>query len=305
MKILIGMVLFTSLSVFAQTEEKVLDVELTSVCEEAERQLEADESLSPACQSIQEIAEKNPAPVVVNVENKQSGGRWKIRFHFGHSRMFGSIRPTTVRLRSSGFNADIKDFQFDERTSDKYFNPSKWEGADEALKWIDEPTNTMTFSIENDKDVIYLTAYHPKMIKTYNDESGDWGVHLQNTHKNMVWQIGYGRKFKIFEGRKGATLTYIPRIDAGFQTGAANSNMFYQGADYEQNDKFGLQGFNVSLGHRLEYQKGAMGVFIENRTQLTKTKQGFMDGTATYTTVYSPTTFGISFDLFTSGKKKR
>ena len=291
------------------------------------------------CKSIMEVAALNPAPQELKISD-QAGNPWKIRFHFGHSRMFDSIKPSDVHIKSAELTGTIKGFTFKERTSDQYFNPTKWTELADSTKWVDEPSNTFTISIENKKNAIYLTAYHPKLLKTYYEKrtmvngveqvtytdgtislsdgtpeavaaipDGTRGITLQNTHLLMAWQIGYGRKFKIFDTQKAGKLTYVVRADVGLQTGAARTiiidktnpnNMTW----VQKYDDFGIQGYNADVGHRLEYQRGRFGLFVDQKMVFSKIETGFMEGTASYNMQYTPTTFGVSFDLITFGKKK-
>ena len=296
-------------------------------------------SKKAACKSIMEVAALNPDPQELKIQD-QEGNPWKIRFHFGHSRMFGSIRPSDVHVKSDELNGTIKGFTFKERTSDKYFNPAKWNEVGDASKWIDEPSNTITISIENKKNAIYLTAYHPKLLKTYYEKKetidgiehtsyvngthnissgtpeaiaaipeGTRGIEIQNTHKLMAFQIGYGRKFQVFDTKKAGKLTYIVRADVGVQTGAARTIIIDKTDSgnhswVEHFDKWGVQGYNADVGHRVEYQRGRFGLFVDQKMVFSKIEHGFMEGTASYNMQYTPTTFGVSIDLVTFGKKK-
>lgn len=298
------------------------------------------EAKAAVCKSILDVGSQNLAPQELKIRDDQ-GNPWKIRFHFGHSKMFGSIKPGDVKVKSDELTGTIKGFTFRERTSDWYFNPTKWQKLNDASKWIDEPSNTFTISIENNKNGFYITAYHPKLLKTYYEKKemiggvehttyingthslsdgtpesyaaipdGTRGIEIQNTHKLMAWQIGYGRKFKIFDTKKAGKLTYVVRADVGIQTGAARTIIIDktnpQNVTWnEHTDDFGVQGYNADIGHRIEYQRGRFGIFVDQKMVFSKIEHGFMEGTASYTTQYTPTTFGVSVDLFTFNKKKK
>ena len=262
------------------------------------------------------------------------GNPWKIRFHFGHSRMYGSMRPTDVKIESSYLNTTIKGFQFDERTSNSYYNPWKWDRSVlDAAKWIDEPSNTFEFSIENKNNSLMITAYHPKVLNTYYESFNEKGeavysptheyisngtpeaigaipegqraIEIQNTHKYMVYQIGYGRKVNLFDGKKSGKLSIMPRVDVGVTVGSARALIVGQGQWIEKYDKFKVQGTNASIGSRLEYTRGRVGVFVEKKWTFSKNEVGFMDGKATYDLQYSPTTIGVSIDILTLKNKKK
>jgi hypothetical protein len=73
--------------------------------------------------------------------------------------------------------------------------------------------------------------------------------------------------------------------------------------DYIDEDR--IQGINASIGHRLEYQRGIVSLFIDQKTIFQKIEHGFYDGTINYNLRSTPTTFGIGIDLFTHKKKKK
>lgn len=289
------------------------------------------------CKSIFDAAQAQTKPLIVELQDDQ-GNPWKIRFHFGHSRLFGSMRPTDVKLQSTQVTGTIRGFTFDERTSDKYFNPTKWTEFADAAKWLDEPSNTFTLSLENRKNAFYLTAYHPKLLKSHYEKKemvngqeqvtytpvnpyqglesgfpediaaipdGQKGLMIQNTHLLMVWQIGYGRKFTIFDTPKAGKLTYIPRADVGIQTGKARAVYIEKNVSWEDHyDKYRIQGYNVDVGHRIEYQRGRVALFVDQKVIFSRIKHGFFDGTASYNLQQTPTTFGVTVDLITLGKRK-
>lgn len=346
-----------SLTVYSQEEKiPVIDIDLNSYCEDEKAIHDQNQSLvcvtpevgmvekldkqiktiifdpekekAKTCSALKEIALLNPAPVEVKLHDDQ-GGKWKIRVLVGHSRMLGSIQKQKMKLESSTLNITIKEFQFDERTSDSHFNPKNWKTFGQAFKWIDEPTNTLAVSLENKKNAFFLTLYHPKVLKTYfltdagpvaapeNIPNGDIsgylsglpdgtkGVQVQNTRRNLVWMIGYGRNFTLLDSKKGGKVTYTPRVDAGIHTGVSRGIYFDKGSFVEDKlDKSGVQGYGASLGHRLEYKRGTVSLFVDQRLQYSRLKHGFLDGTATYSTLYAPTTFGIAVDIITLNKKK-
>ena len=255
---------------------------------------------------------------------------WVIRFHFGFSRT--TYHPTDMDIKSDLVTMKIDDVKMYERTSAHYYSPKNWDHAGEAFKWIDEPTNTMALSLEKGKNNFYVTVFHPKYLKSiiYNDSGSEVeyfeGVednrlnqprppgfkmlYLQNTHKNMVWQIGYGRQLKIVDHEKFGKLTYIPKVDIGISTGAARSVHIQEkvsgsGSDMvDTTEGHKVQGYNASLGHRLEYQKGKVSVFVDHKTIYNNMHHDFYDGTADYNLRMSPVTIGVGIDIF-SGKHKQ
>ena len=313
MKNLFYSLLFLPLVLQAQT----VNVDLSDVCKgELEKQ-------------IQDLNCEEMKPSEVIMKDKK-GTSWTVRFHFGFSRT--QYHATDMDVRSSYFTGKINDVKMHERTSAEYYNPSNWEDASDAFKWIDEPTNTLQLSLEKGNHRIYLTAFHPKYIKSImykEDESGvqyqegadhnrlnqnrpDGYSHLyiQNTHKNMVWQVGYGRALTVFDSEKGGKLTYIPKVDIGISSGAARSAHLERdetgGWDFQDSTEDNkIQGYNASIGHRVEYQKGKVSLFVDHKTTFSSMRHDYLDGSVDYNLRMSPVTVGVGISLFDGKKKKK
>tara|TARA_R110000868_G_scaffold334233_5_gene594969 strand:+ start:5288 stop:6466 length:1179 start_codon:yes stop_codon:yes gene_type:complete len=289
--------------------------------------LTAQESITHTCRSIMELSSAKVEPIEI-LKKDDEGNSWQIRFHFGNSRTF--YGNTDMQLQSSRLNVVINDFEFEERTSASYWNPANWENFEDAFKWIDEPTNTFAITIEKKNNIYFITAFHPKFLKKqfqvkhvqgtvdgievdqmmpineefdgYNNEPGQ--MHLtrfENTHRQMDWQIGYGRRFVIFESDRAGKLSYIPRVDVGITSGQ-NKSVYLKEGEYweheEVQDKEKVQGVNASIGHRVEYQRGKVSIFADQKFTVSKLENGFMDGRANFNMRYMPVTVGIGVDLF-------
>jgi hypothetical protein len=291
-----------------------------------------NEIVSPdICTNIKKLTQSSVDPIEL-IKKDEDGDTWKIKFYFGFSRT--SYRPTDMKLSSSRVNVIVKDFEFDERTSANFYNPFTWTKPMNALQWIDEPTNTFAFSLEKGKNAFYLTAFHPKFLKKrfqtahvtgtidgvavdkqmpinesfdgYNNQVGEmFLVRFENTHKQMDWQLGYGRRIQFFDTEKKGKLTYIPRVDVGITSGE-NYTVYTQEGQYWEydgfRDKHRIQGINVSVGHRLEYEKNRLTLFVDQKVSGSRLKHGFMDGEASYNMIYSPVTFGVGLNIY---KKRR
>ncbi len=283
-----------------------------------------EERKKQTCESVKKLSELNANPIEMKLKDDQ-GNPWKIRFHFGFTRT--NIRPTDVTIKSSRVNTVIKGFEFSERTSAQHYDPRTWEHLQDAARWIDEPSNTFTLSIENKKNAFYITAFHPKFLKTYYEikddkgvryepatehlsngtpvsygaiPDGQAGVEIQNTHLLMNYQIGYGRKFTIFDSPKSGKLVYAPHVDAGVTIGGARSIYIVKNESWEEHrDPMGLQGLNATAGHRLEYQIGKVAMFVDQKYTKAQMDHSFLDGTASYKLDYSTVTFGVVVDVFT------
>lgn len=316
MKILLLLLILIPTLSYAQ----VMDVDFSEYCKD---QLEKE---------VDGLNCDNFPPIELN-KIDEKGSSWKIRFHFGFSRT--QYHKTDLDIKSDVVNIVVKDVEMHERTSAEYYNPKEWNSLDQSVKWIDEPTNTFMLSFEKGKNNFYITVFHPKYIKSIlykeaedgqvefkegvednrlnQERDGHNMLYLQNTHANMVWQVGYGRQITIFDSRKSGKLTYIPKADIGINTGGARSvhispdleNGGYDMIDYTESSK--IQGLNVSIGHRLEYQKEMVSIFLDHKTIYSKMNHEFLGGTAEYNLRYSPVTFGVGIDLFSnkSSKKKR
>jgi hypothetical protein len=309
-----------------------MDIDLLSFCTdqvELTNDVEINKEKELTCKKIKELEGKNIAPIILDKEDEQ-GNSWKIRFNFGFSRT--DYAPTDLNIKSDVINIVVKDVEMHERTSNSYYNPANWTELQNAAQWIDEPTNTFTFSLEKNKNVFYLSVFHPKYLKSvvYStkevdgvaeyavspiEESDDFSqaipegnsmLYLGNTHYNMIWQVGYGRQFVIFDTKKVGKLSYTIKGDIGINTGKARSVHIIPGVAWDDYiDKARVQGFNASIGHRVEYQRGRVSLFVDQKTIYSKMQHGFYDGIIDYNLRSTPTTFGVGIDLFTKKRKKK
>ena len=340
-KLLLLNLLFTPFA-FAQEDINQVNVDLMSFCKDLSTQVEPvsiNDSFEVAqnkaielekittCKRIAELHDAQVEPVVLEKKDEDNN-KWRFNFSFGFTKT--DYKPTTIHVHSSEINVVIKDVEMVERTSADHYNPATWQHINNAAQWIDEPTNTFTFSMEKNNNVFYLTVYHPKYLKSilYKKtevdgetqyqfqnigESNDFSqtitpgynmMYIGNTHYNMVWQVGAGHRFTLFNTPKAGRLSYIIKGDVGITTGKARSVQIIPGIAW--NDHVGqeeLQGVNASIGQRLEYKRGIVSIFIDQKVLIQKLSHGFYDGTVDYNLVSVPTTFGISIDLFSHRKR--
>jgi hypothetical protein len=192
---------------------------------------------------------------------KETG--WKIRFYMSHS--FTRYFNSDVSFHSSRYNVEIKDYEWAERGSRNFFNPSNWftDGRNPA-QMIDEPTNTFTISIEKGGNEFYLSAFHPKFLQaehqvkyasgtidgvpvngriaidpTGSNEPPPIGtsplIRNEFTYAQMLYEVGYGHKFTLLQSRIG-NITYVPHVGVGFMMGKGYSVMTKPGHWYEFED---------------------------------------------------------------------
>ncbi len=330
MKYLLLFILFCT-QAFGQNAQRELNIDLLAFCSEHHFEALSDEidiKREQACKMIHDLKDKNVPPVLLTKKDSD-GQAWTLRFHFGFTRT--DYHPTDLDIKSSVINVQIKDVEMHERTSANHYDPRTWTELQNAGQWIDEPTNTFTFSMEKKKNKFYLTVFHPKYLKslTYtktqeNDspnyefseiaESDNFSspipeksefLYLGNTHYNMIWQAGYGREFVVFDSTKAGKLSYTVKGDIGINTGKARSVHIVPGVAWDDYyDQHKIQGLNTSLGHRLEYQRGKVSLFVDQKYLYAKVHHGFYDGTIDYDLKATATTFGIGIDLFTKNKKR-
>ena len=254
---------------------------------------------------------------------------WKIRFYATHS--FTTYFDTDMKFRSSRYNVDIKDYTWTERSSREFFNPETWKKeGNNPFQMIDEPTNTFILSLEKDGHEFFLSAFHPKFLQTdqtkymkgtidgvevdgiapinrpfdgYNQAPGEMElVRNQNTHLQMIFEIGYGHRFKLFEGKAGS-LVYTPSIGIGVTTGGnytvvIKEDEWWEFDDYS--DKFKVQGFGGNISNRLEYNIPGerFGLVYENKLGFYHQKHGFMDGTQEYNLKFMGNSIGFKFLIY-------
>jgi hypothetical protein len=309
MKLPASLVVFLSLMPSFPTRAETLEVDVSNLCQkQMERQMEGLD-----CSTIPPYEIETPGP-------PGDGKTWKIRFYFGFSRT--SYAPTDMRIHTPSMNVVVRDFRMVERTSAGYYNPANWEQPLDALRWIDEPTNTFNLSFEKGDDVIYITAYHPKYLQSFDytpvspetgapasvsavgsespaGPAGSSRINFLNTYQNMVWQVGYGRKFQLFQSKRSGHLYYIPKADVGVSVGLSRTSILSpDGVLKEYEGKLGYEGLNASIGHRLEYDQGRVSVFIDQRVIYSHRHHEFLDGTADYNLRMTPITVGVGIDLF-------
>lgn len=263
--------------------------------------------------------------------------KWKIRFYASHS--YTTYFSSDVTFRSTRYNVEIKDYEWAERGSRKYFNPETWkEEGNNPFQMIDEPTNTFTLSIEKDGHEFFLSAFHPKFLQEenqvkymegtidgvavagfqdvnkpfdgYNQTPGESElVRNQNTHKQMTFEVGYGYRFKLLDTKVGS-INYVPSIGLGVMVGENLSVMIKEGDWWEFNDgldKYGIQGFGGSFTNRIELNtpKERFGIFYENKLGFYKQHHGFMDGTQKYNLGFMGNSVGMKFTIYNPNNREK
>lgn len=310
---------FISLSAFAQeVQDQAIELDFSKECQEL-------------IKNEAELAELdcNNIPPFELTQKDSDDKEWKVRFHFGFSKT--TYFKSDMNFDSSSIKVQVKGVELQDRPRGYHYDVSKWENIKDATGWIDEPTNTMMLSFEKGKNSYYLTVFHPKNVRSiyyktdkktgemydltqaegYNNYTqeipeGSNMMYIQNSHLNLIVQVGYGRQFKLFGSKKFGKITYIPRVDVGLNYSKSRSINFVEGKKRDLHEHTPeINGVSGSLGHRLEYQKGVFAVFIDQKFTYTKMKQGFLDGSVTYDQVSSPVTFGVALDLFSKKKKRK
>lgn len=280
-----------------------------------------------------------PTSPTLNFLNKdeKKKEKFKIRFYASHS--FTTYFKTDLKLRSSRYNVDIKDYEWAERGSRNFF---EWKtltaDGNHVLQWIDEPSNTFTISIEKNGHEFFLSAFHPKFLQQddqikymqgtidgtavdgyqyinepfdgYNQRPGEMELaRNQNTHMQMIFELGYGKRFDLIKGKWGS-ISYTPSVGAGVTFGqnltvVVKEDQWWDFDEYK--DKTGIQGFGGSVHNRLEFnsKNERFGVFYDNRFSFYKQKHGFMDGTQEYDLKLMGNSVGVKFMLYNPNRKRK
>jgi len=269
----------------------------------------------------------------LNDEIERNG--WNFSFHFGFTRTH--YRPTDMHLRSSRMDVLIHDFEFQERTSAGYYNPTNWESVQDAFRWIDEPTNSFILTAEKNGHSIILSIFHPKFLKKthqnahvigtvdgveiddfidinedfdgYNNVPGEmYLVRFENTHLQMEYSLGYGYDLKIIDSEKYGTLSVRPEVFLGVMTGG-NLTVYTKPGEYWEYDDYkqslAVQGIMYSGGLRVNYEIKNFNFFVEGKAAVAHLNHGFMDGRAKYNLQYQSLTFGVGYTFKKRDKKKK
>jgi hypothetical protein len=284
------------------------------------------ETNQESCQMFKDLAYQK--------EKLKKDKKWTFSFHFGFSRTF--YDNTDMKLRSSRVDVLIKDFEFDERTSADFYNPSTWKKPLDAFRWIDEPTNHFIITAEKNNHSIILSIFHPKFLKKqyqqkhvtgvvdgvavddvieinepfdgYNNQLGEmYLVRFENTHLQMAWEVGYGYDIKLFNSNKYGALSIRPAIYVGMMSGRNLSVYIKEGEYWEFDDgvdRHQIQGLMYSAQVRLNYRIQNFTLFIDGKYSKATLEHGFFDGTASYDLSYKAVTFGVGY-TFESRKKKK
>lgn len=325
----------TEADVCTDCEKNNVNESLPKTLEQLSKVLPSEKKLD-ACEmlNIYNDAHKNQPDKgeITAYQRDADGKKWKVRLYFGPTKT--KYYPTRVHLKSSKVNVVINDFSFAERTGMHHYNVSKWKNSGDALTWIDEPTNTIILEFQKEKNVFFLNMFHPKFLTNASDvesqkgfvqgeafgnfynnkmlvsddkatSNKQLGIKLKNTHKQMDWQLGYGRRISL--NKIGASNAYLsPHVAAGITTGQTQSSYKDDHGRVEEYKSSGeIQGANFSCGARLEYELGRCSFFVDNSVTFSKLKHPFLDGTATYDMKYNTQTAGIAVQLTRYKKKKK
>ena len=262
----------------------------------------------------------------INSPNKVDD-KWKLRLYLSHS--FTTYYNTDIKFSSSRYNVEIKDYQWIERGSREFFQYKKWtEQGNNPLQMIDEPSNTFVLSIEKNSHEIFLSIFHPKFLQNpeqiaymkgtidgvgvdgiyninrpfdgYNQSPGEMElVRNENTHREILFEIGYGYRFKLLDAIIG-NMTYVPSMQLGLSCGknlivVVREDEWWNYDKYKQ--KAEIQGFGGSLTNRIEFntKKERFGIFYENKLSYYKQNHGFMDGNQKYHLKLIGNSIGIKF----------
>ena len=272
----------------------------------------------------------------LTVSKKDSDGdTWNVKFYFGYSR--AKYFNSDVHLQSTRVNVDIKDMEWKERNSFEYFKRESLKGKGNTFRFIDEPTSTMMLTLEKGKNVFLISVFHLKYLKQqfqdkhvtgtldgvsvngvipinepfdgYNDQPGQMHLtRLENTYWQADIQGGYGRKFNLLGNEKTGILSFTPYVQGGIYIGSSFSN--YRKLDNywdwdSRSQPIEPKGASITLGQKLEYEKGRFSLFLDNRATHAQVKHDFLDGKASYKLNFVAGTLGLGFKIVDPKSKKK
>jgi hypothetical protein len=227
-----------------------------------------------------------------------------------------------------------------------FYNPKNWKTLQDGLRWIDEPTNTVTLTFENEKNIFFLRAYHPKYIKENRQYSNDPDrpyritgkintlevdeymkldpsyedfqlgrdnqinlLGIQNSHFQMEFSLGYGKKIELMNLKKFGQLVMIPDFAFGVMVGNSRTTFrdtkdYWQYSTYE--DGLKAHGVSLALSNKIEWSFPKFRIFGDVRYHYAKLKHSIdaNGGYAKYNLPVLATTIGIGINIW-SGKKDK
>lgn len=295
------------------------------------------ESLTKPLQLKGDVCSEELPVIPGSPEKKSLEDKWKLRLYASHS--FTTYFDTDMKIQSTRYNIEVKDYKWAERGSREFFTwKTMTAPGNNPAQIIDEPTNTFVLSLEKDGNEFFLSAFHPKFLQDnsqvvsmtgtidgqpvipvqplntpfygYTHTPGESKlVRNQNTHKQMIFDVGYGKRLNLMDSKFGK-LTYVPSIGLGVTVGENLTVVVKEGQwwEFDENlDKHGVQGFGGSVSNRLEYttRNQKFGLFYENKLGYYKQKHAFLDGTQEYDLKFMGNSVGMTFMLYNPKNKKK
>jgi len=131
-------------------------------------------------------------------------------------------------------------------------------------------------------------------------------VRNENTHAEILLEIGYGYRFKLLDDKIGG-ITYVPSVGLGLSYGknlavVVKEDEWWEFNNYKQ--KTEIQGFGGSITNRIEFniKKERFGIFYENKLSYYKQNHGFMNGNQKYDLKLIGNSFGVKFMIYNANK---
>lgn len=325
----IATLLLTVLTTTTYAGETIeVEVSLDEICSDEAINVDTEEF----CQNlVQELDGEKP----IKLEQKDDNGNtWIFNISAGYTRT--KYFNSDVHFQNSRINANVDNFDWKERTSFDYFSPEKLKGKGNTFRFLDEPTNAAFLSAKNGKNVVTVSMLHHKYLKQigqvkhvtgtidgvevdrdmminqiddYQNDPHDPGQmylwRFENTWNQTTVQVGYGRELNMLKKGK-FSITYTPSVNIGVISGQTYSSYQSQ-EDYWSSDavqdKWRIHGMTLSQENRFDAKYKKVGIFVDQKLIVTKVKNKFVDGTATYNLMYVPITVGLTVDI--NGKKNK
>jgi hypothetical protein len=253
---------------------------------------------------------------------------WQVRVYASHA--FTHYFPSDIRIKTSRYDVKIDNYEWVERSSREFFNPKTWsKPGNNPLQIFDEPSNSYTLAFEKNAHIIFVSHFHPKFYQepdqvrhiqgTIDGVAVDHNAPVndalhgnyqlpgamrlednKNTYLQMEFEVGYAHKFNLLSSKKFGTISYVPGISAGVQTGRTRSATVKDGERVEYHEQYSLQGVGGSIRNKIEWRtpKERFGLFYENKTSLYHRKHNLLDGTQEFNFAYTANSVGFSFSLY-------
>lgn len=293
------------------------------------------------CKSLLGLKNYNLESIKVDLPGDEKPKRNVIvRFTMGLKTVPHKMRTDMKIVDKDGATTVIKDFEMKYDTRWQHLNPGNWNSVESATNFLHESTwgyqvDVLVEGADKKRTGLTLFFDHPKFkgamaknekgeyrsVKTIenrnfgdtsNYSQGDTVYHVQNSHMNIIGGLKVTRDVWVKEFKNGGRLSYNVQAGAGVNMGM--SRVVETKVESEENGGYWksnvapakVQGFTVSAGQSIEYERGKMAVALTHTLQYSKIKQDYLDGGyVKYSLPQSALALTVSVNVFNQNKKKQ